>query len=186
MVPQDTSLLNSEPSSFPEVAWETLRVRFFLPAETTIEALSITAALVFVLHPEGFVVADITGRGWCIPGGRLEIGETPEEAVRREAIEEAGAVLGPLTLLGTFVLTDTVSGEIQRVPTYVAGAVSLGSLPPDTESRGICILSLAELPARYFRWDALLEAVFRYALATLSSENYPACYTASLENRVLR
>ena len=37
--------------------------------------------VLFVEHPE---------RGWEIPGGHLEDGEQPEEALRREVLEETG------------------------------------------------------------------------------------------------
>jgi 8-oxo-dGTP pyrophosphatase MutT (NUDIX family) len=36
---------------------------------------------------------------WCFPGGRLEPGETPEEAVRREVLEETGLVLAGVRLV---------------------------------------------------------------------------------------
>jgi len=40
--------------------------------------------------------------GWFMPGGGLKRGETLEQAARREAYEETGAVLGPLKLLGIY------------------------------------------------------------------------------------
>lgn len=116
------------------------------------------------MEGERFVVADIPGRGWCIPGGRLESGETPEQAARRETREEIGATLGPLHPLGHFTRTDTLSERIALVPAFVAGVRKLEALPPDTESRGVRRLRFEDLPTEYYTWDPMLEAVFSYAL----------------------
>ncbi len=39
---------------------------------------------------------------WHMPGGGADRGETLEQAARREALEEVGATLGPVTLLGVY------------------------------------------------------------------------------------
>jgi 8-oxo-dGTP diphosphatase len=43
--------------------------------------------------PEGDLV-------WQFPAGKVDPGETPEEAAVREALEEAGVVVEPLTIIG--------------------------------------------------------------------------------------
>lgn len=39
---------------------------------------------------------------WGLPGGLMELGESTEEAARREVMEETGLVLGKLNLLGIY------------------------------------------------------------------------------------
>jgi len=39
---------------------------------------------------------------WGLPGGLMELGESTEETVRREVMEETGLTLGELTLFGVY------------------------------------------------------------------------------------
>ncbi|HZP82243.1 MAG TPA: NUDIX domain-containing protein [Chthonomonadaceae bacterium] len=150
--------------AFPTVDWERHRATFFPAGEPLPADAPVSAALVFARHGAGFVVANIEGRGWCIPSGRLEAGETPEQAARREAWEEAGATLNSLHLLGHFLLTEFVTGAVVVAAAFVGNVTRLDALPSHTESRGVRVLTLEELPESYYRWDELLDAVFRYSL----------------------
>lgn len=61
--------------------------------------LSVTA-LVLAFSGDRLLQTQLVKRGWDVVGGHIEPGESPEEAVHREAFEEAGARLGTLHLLG--------------------------------------------------------------------------------------
>jgi 8-oxo-dGTP pyrophosphatase MutT (NUDIX family) len=57
-------------------------------------AEAVTAAHCLAFDGERIVLARHVQRGWTIPGGHLDVGETPLEAMRREAREEAGIEVG--------------------------------------------------------------------------------------------
>ena len=155
------------PDVFPTVRWKKERATF-VPCnqeEDEPNGFARPAALVFPFYGDRVVLADITTRGWCIPSGHLEPGETAEEAVRRESIEEAGAVLGKVAYLGYFVLTDTTTNIVRHAPTFIASVTAIGAIPDGTESRGSQLAEVEDVAALYFAWDELLAAVFALAYA---------------------
>lgn len=69
--------------------------------------LQMVACGVFLFDEKGKVLLEKRADDgtWCVPGGSMELGETPEEAAKREFFEETGLVLGKL------VLYNVISGE---------------------------------------------------------------------------
>lgn len=60
----------------------------------------ITCSFVIAFEGDNLLLTKVSDRGWDIPGGHIEAGETPEEAAIRELYEETGARVGKLELLG--------------------------------------------------------------------------------------
>jgi 8-oxo-dGTP pyrophosphatase MutT (NUDIX family) len=74
--------------------------------------------------------------GWEIPAGRIEPGETPEQAARREALEETGWEPGPLRPLGAYAPSNGSSDQVFNL--FVAeGATHVGEPTDPAESERV-------------------------------------------------
>ena len=132
------------------------------PGECAPAEIDCQAALVFAFYGDRIVLADIEGRGWCVPSGRIEPGEAADEATRREAWEEAGLTLGQMTPLGDTIF-QTTGATATAAANYVAEVLQFDPIPAGSESCGIMLASREELPACYYVWDDLIQAIFDYA-----------------------
>ena len=157
--------------SFPTVYWAawnseaTFAAGEHLPPESEGR---LWAVLAFVFYGDKVALADIEGRGLCIPSGKIEIGETLDAAMEREAWEETGAKLHPdrRRLIGCYRLTPrggASAGQPRYCPVFVAEAWSFEPIPAGSESRGLVLAAWEDVADMYFTWDALMAAVFEYA-----------------------
>lgn len=104
----------------------------------------IDTAFVLAFAGTRLLQAHLVQRGWDLPGGHLEAGETPEDAARREVYEETGARLGPLHLLGyqrLRLLGPRPASHRHSYPEsyqvfYWAQIMALDTRLPDAETRG--------------------------------------------------
>jgi 8-oxo-dGTP pyrophosphatase MutT (NUDIX family) len=60
----------------------------------------ITAAYGFLFDEDRFLMSKLVERGWDVPGGHIEPGETPLETMQREVYEESRVRLGSVGFLG--------------------------------------------------------------------------------------
>lgn len=59
-----------------------------------------TSAFILAFQGDRLLMTRLAARGWDIPGGHVDAGETPEETARRELYEETGATVGIVRVLG--------------------------------------------------------------------------------------
>ncbi|TMV50133.1 NUDIX domain-containing protein [Paenibacillus mesophilus] len=104
----------------------------------------ITGAFVLAFLGNELVLTQLKERGWDIPGGHLEPGESPVEAMKRELYEEAGAVVDrcgllayeEITLLGDKPAQYKYPYPDSYMVFYWATVSRLDDLPESAETHG--------------------------------------------------
>lgn len=102
-------------------------------------------------------------RQWTFPGGRIERGETPERAVRRELAEEVGLELTNLRLLGDFDVRKDF--KVDHLYCFVAETAAFDLAVDEGEIEEAVWLDRASRPTG-------LSAVTRRMLAMLEEVEY--------------
>ncbi|MEK7564593.1 MAG: NUDIX domain-containing protein [Patescibacteria group bacterium] len=93
-------MLTPNNTKFPSDFWEktqnklTFKVSKSLPWD-----IRMTAIKCIIIRNNKILMTKVP-RGWDIPTGHIEEGETPEDALKREVFEETGTILHSYTLLG--------------------------------------------------------------------------------------
>ena len=163
-------------TEFPTVYWPSWRCRASFFAECPLpdfEPSSLYAVLGFVFCGDRVALADIRDRGYCIPSGKIEEGEEPLQAMVREAYEETGARLdiGRMRSIGWYRL-EAAGREDRICPVFVAQVDGFSEIPEGSESVGVRLAEMSEVPGIYFFWDELVEAVFGYAFGVQASSGW--------------
>jgi 8-oxo-dGTP diphosphatase len=136
----------------------------------------ISTALVLAFDGDRLLMTELVSRGWDVPGGHVEPGEHPEETVRREVLEETGATVGDLHLLGYQRLRLLGPEPVEyHYPYpdcyqvfYRAQVISLTDFLPTPEARGRALYPPAE--ARAFRCVQFNEGLYEAALGLALQE----------------
>ena len=88
---------------------------------------------------------------WVLPGGGIEKGETPEEAIIREILEETGFHVKTLRLAGAY----TPINRLARTTHLFECKILSGQPSLSSETRGVRFFSLYKLPPMpppYLEW----------------------------------
>lgn len=118
------------------------------------------AVLAFVIHDNKFLVGNVLGRGYCIPGGGIEDGELPGDALDREVWEEVKATISDSYQIGYF----HVKKSGRYFLCYIAPLKELLPFEITHETINRKLVEISWLRKNYFAWNDLYEILFPYAL----------------------
>lgn len=96
-------------------------------------------------------------RNWTTPGGRLEAGESPLEAVRREVYEETGYHVVPGELIGVY----SAPFRDDLVLFFSGKIASRGTWQPDDEISARAFFERSALPDMHARTRARIDDAFQ-------------------------
>jgi 8-oxo-dGTP diphosphatase len=132
----------------------------------------ITACMVVALHGDAVVLSK-PKRGWGILGGHREGDETPEECVRREAIEEAAVILDDPVLIGRWRTKKQFSSpHNEKYPPigyqllYTANVTEIREFTPLFEVTERAFIPISDIK-NYHHDFVTFEPVFHYAISQM-------------------
>lgn len=132
----------------------------------------ITSVHGFCFYDNKLLLVDLNHRGWDFPGGHIESEETPEECLKREAMEE-GYVAGECHLLGHIVVDhndnpnwDEESGypKIGYQVFYRMDINQLHTFEAEYESMQRIFIDPSEIASHHHDWHDLYQEIVDSAI----------------------
>jgi 8-oxo-dGTP diphosphatase len=141
----------------------------FIPTNTFDVDLPVTTVKVYAIE-DGQLLLTKVGRGWDLPGGHIEKGETPEDALVREIQEEAGGKIGTIKLIGYLKITNVKENDLNRrypkvscTLVYAGSGLDLGDGPLEFEATERKLVPFDELGSYHHNWTELKQQILDYA-----------------------
>jgi 8-oxo-dGTP diphosphatase len=86
----------------------------FLPLDRIPRVTQVSSCMVFVLDGKKRLLMAKPKRGWGLPGGHIDSGETPEECCKREVFEETSVTIKNLKLIGAWIAEYVFESDYNR------------------------------------------------------------------------
>ena len=118
------------------------------PKSTVAEAYRGRVSVKGVVIHHGQVALALNDRAeWELPGGQLELAETPDECVARELAEELGLTVEVGPIIDSWLFENIVPGANVFIVTYGCELVGPASLRRSSEHREVRWFEVTELAA---------------------------------------
>jgi 8-oxo-dGTP diphosphatase len=140
----------------------------FIPSNIVPIDLPKTAAVIYAFKSDELLIIK-NQRGWDIPGGHIEPGETPEQAIARELTEEAAARVEHIQLAGYLHVTKLKDNQRNKAyPTvgcivvYRGEGIHLNEYNQQFETTDRMMLPVEQLPQYHHKWSGMKREIVEY------------------------
>ncbi|MBP7831989.1 MAG: NUDIX hydrolase [Candidatus Pacebacteria bacterium] len=155
-------------------------------SDTSLSNMGLPSAVFLVAFDGSNILAIENERGWDIPGGHIEDGETPEEALIREVQEEAGATFQNAKLFAVIMSSNPADAKDKTMYVYTTNNVSLGPLTLSEDVLGREIIEVADLIERYQQTDVDMSDLISHAQLMISKLDHHSNIIPSSEHHLTK
>jgi 8-oxo-dGTP pyrophosphatase MutT (NUDIX family) len=141
--------------TYTNISWlpKEAKIDIILTDKITQELGSTTSVFSFIFDSQKKQILLLkhtdTSRGYDIPGGHIETGETPIEALHREILEETGAIVKNIKMIGVQRISKLEPEPqypdlISHQAFFVSELIDITDIELAPDSQGIQILNISE------------------------------------------
>lgn len=156
------------------------KVEFF--PDSAPPKLPVTAVKVYAIQ-DGNLLLTKVGRGWDLPGGHIEGGETPDEALIREIKEETGGTIENIKLIGYLKITNVRENDRNKryprkscILVYTGGGLSFDHNHDlsQYEATDQKLIPFSQVKDFHHNWSDMKQQILDYAAAKITNLNKPS------------
>ena len=131
----------------------------YIDENTVLPVRELTSSVFLIAIKDGKILAIQNERGWDIPGGHVEEGESVLEGLVREVQEEGGATFQNEKLLALIESDDEGKYKDKVMLVYMADNFELGEFVPSEDAFGREEVEIEEFIKRYSQSHSALDLI---------------------------